>query len=351
MKEEERKIEEIKDMSREAKNALIYGTDSKGQPKKEGKPWAEKDKSEKIHYIVSWSIFGIEVLYVVLIILAGALFPGSFLGNVLISYKPDVSQPIEVGGAIMLSLFFVLLLLGISKIIRTALNITSRKTNNKGKTIIKIINSTVKYLTWIVLAFILLGIWGVDTTTIIASAGIVALIIGLGAQTLIADVISGCTIVFENEFDVGDTVVIDDFRGVVTDIGLSCTKITDVAGNTKSIRNSQINTAINLSQEMSLAVVDVPLDYGEDFRAIRKLFEENLTNISKQVPDVIGEVELLGMQEFKDSAVILRLIAHTREENKFAVTRKLNEVIFLLLKDNGIEIPFNQIVVSQREEK
>ena len=112
--------------------------------------------------------------------------------------------------------------------------------NKRGMTIIKLVTSFIKYLIAIVAILLILSAFGVNTGTLLASAGILGLVIGLGAQSLIADIIAGLFIVFEGEFRVGDIVTIGGFRGTVMDIGLRTTKIMGVDGNIKIFNNSDI---------------------------------------------------------------------------------------------------------------
>lgn len=96
------------------------------------------------------------------------------------------------------------------------------------------------------------------------------MIIGLGAQSLIADIIAGVFIIFENEYDVGEIVSMDDFRGTVSEIGIRSTKITDAAGSIKIINSSDIKNVVSLSRGLSLAAIDCEFSYDVPPRACRK---------------------------------------------------------------------------------
>src|SRR5690606_6681489 len=101
-----------------------------------------------------------------------------------------------------------------------------------------------------------LSAWGVQTTTLLAGAGIVGLALSFGAQSLIEDVISGLFIIFEEQFLIGDVIEIGSFRGVVTDIGIRVTKFEDINGDIRTINNSDIRSAINTSSHLSPAICD-----------------------------------------------------------------------------------------------
>ena len=192
--------------------------------------------------------------------------------------------------------------------------------------------------------------WGVDTTTLLVSAGIIALIIGLGAQSLISDIIAGINIVFEGEYHVGDVVFIDGFRGTIEEIGLTLTKLVDTTGNRKCINNSKISTVINLSSDDSLVIVDFSIEYSEDLRKVEKIFEDNKAEIRKQIPTLLETPRYLGVNNLGSSSVDLRFVAKVDEENRFAAQRALTRALYLMFADNGVYVPFNQLVLSTRND-
>ena len=131
---------------------------------------------------------------------------------------------------IVQSVIYIFLILAISKILRTIFKSQISK-SDRAKTVIQLFDGLVKYGSAIFIIFLVLKACGVDTEALLASVGVLALIIGLGAQSLIADIIAGVFIIFENEFNTGETISIDGFRGKVLEIGIRSTKLLDAAGN------------------------------------------------------------------------------------------------------------------------
>lgn len=107
----------------------------------------------------------------------------------------------------------------------------------------------VKWVVAIAALFLIMGAWGVDTTLMLASAGVLTLIIGLGSQALVQDILAGIFIVFEGDFQVGDIVIIDGWRGEVKCIGIRTTKLVDAGGNIKIMNNADIRSIVNQTQE------------------------------------------------------------------------------------------------------
>ena len=163
---------------------------------------------------------------------------------------------------------YAIFLLGTSFVVRFVFMQFARLLR-RGKAIVEIICSLIKYAAVIVLLFFILKTAGLDTTAILAGIGILGLIVGLGAQPLIADIIAGLFIVFEKVFDVGDISVVDGFRGTVKEIGIRTTQIIDTGGNVKIVNNSDVKTVINMTNQLSLAICEIGIEYGESLERPR----------------------------------------------------------------------------------
>ena len=220
---------------------------------------------------------------------------------------------------------------------------------DRGKTIVKLLNSFIKYLIAIIAIMWILNAWGVDTTTLLASAGILSLIIGLGAQSLISDIIAGMFIVFEGEFQVGDIVIIDGWRGTVDEIGIRTTKIIDWQGNIKIINNSEISSIINQSKELSVTTCVVGIDYRESIPKVELLIKNNIERIRKAIPEIVEGPFYKGVDSLAESSVNLLFIATVKESDYYVVQRALNREIKMIFDENNVCIPFPQITINQAD--
>lgn len=221
---------------------------------------------------------------------------------------------------------------------------------NKQITIIKLLISFLRWVLVIVTILLILSAWGVDTTTLLASAGILALVIGLGAQSLIADIIAGIFIVFEGDYQVGDIVVIDGWRGTVEEIGIRTTKIADAGGNVKIVNNSKISSIVNQTHELSVAKCYMSIDYDESLERVELVMKEALPQIKERIPAIIEGPYYKGVTELAESSVNLLFVAICKEEDIYQVQRDLNREMYLIFNKNNISVPFNQLVISKREE-
>ena len=262
-------------------------------------------------------------------------FGNQFL-NAVYGFIPDAIRTVQI---ITIAAF-------INLFIRFITSKSFAKTN-RSMTVVKLINNMVRWLIMIVTVLVVLAVWGVDVTTLIASAGVLTLVIGLGAQSLVADIVAGIFIVCEGEFLVGDIVVIDDCRGTVQEIGVRTTKIVDSSGNVKIINNSEIKSVMNQTQELSVAKCTVGIEYGESLERVEKVIENELPAMSRKIADVVEGPQYKGVSELGASSVNLLFIAKCREENLYQVQRDLNREIKLLFDRNNINIPFPQVVVNE----
>ena len=223
--------------------------------------------------------------------------------------------------------------------------------SRKAKTISSLIRSLVKYIVIIALICVILVLWGVDVIGIVAGVGVLTLIIGLGCQSLIQDVISGIFIVFDDYFAVGDTVIIDGFRGTIVDVGLKTTKLQDFGGNIKSITNSSIVTVVNMSRLRSVASVTLSVSYNEDVERVEALIIQEIERLKSDIPNIIEGPWYKGIDNISASSIDFLVIAFTAEDNRFQVTRDLKREFYLLFKKHDIQIPYNQITVNQEDDK
>ncbi|MBO4552277.1 MAG: mechanosensitive ion channel family protein [Candidatus Methanomethylophilaceae archaeon] len=216
-----------------------------------------------------------------------------------------------------------------------------------GKTAAKLLNSFVKYGAAILVILAILSTMGVDTSVLIASAGIAGLVIGLGAQSLIADIIAGIFIVFEGEFRVGDIVVIDGWRGTVQEIGMRTIKIMDYGGNVKIVNNSSVSSVVNQTKELSLAKATISIEYGESIPRVELVIKENIDNVKRAIPQIVEGPFYKGIDSLSDSSIDLLFVANCKEEDIYIVQRALNRELMMMFNENKINVPFPQIVINE----
>ena len=216
-------------------------------------------------------------------------------------------------------------------------------------TAVKLMISFTRYAVFIVAIIFMLSAWGADTRTLLISAGILGLIIGLGAQSLIADIIAGMFIVFDGEYKVGDVIVVNSWRGVVQEIGIRTTKIMDTGGNIKYINNSSISEVINKSQKFSLVSCVLSIPYEDNLVEDELRIKEYLPKIRERQSVFVEGPYYKGVESMSASSVDLMFHATCREADYFVARRALNREVYIMANEIGISIPFNQLDVHIKE--
>ncbi|MBO4262228.1 MAG: mechanosensitive ion channel family protein [Clostridia bacterium] len=306
-----------------------------------------ENKKPKLSTIIILSV--LAAITIVIYVLSGYIFGETSVFNRQLTGNVFVNTLYQKIPALLKSIQIVTIAWLISWGSRCLLYKWLSKTN-RGATIVKLINNFIKYIVAIIAIFLILGAWGVDTRTLIASAGILSLIIGLGAQSLISDIIAGVFIVFEGEFQVGDIVIIDGWRGTVDEIGIRATKIIDWQGNIKIVNNSEISTVINQSKELSVTTCVVGVSYKESIPKVELVIKNNLEKIRAAIPEIVEGPYYKGVDSLADSSVNLLFVATVKEGDYYAVKRALNREIKMIFDENNITIPFPQVTVNPPDE-
>ncbi len=223
--------------------------------------------------------------------------------------------------------------------------------NNRAHTLKVLSQSILKYLIFFIAGIMVLQTFGVDTSAILASAGILGLAVGFGAQNLVKDIISGFFIIFEDQFTVGDYVEAGGVTGVVEEVGLRTSKIRRWTGHLEIVPNGSIEKVTNYNRGHMLALVTVGIAYEEDIdRAIEVM--RQASKIAFEENDKIAEEPIVqGVTELADSSVNIRSIASTVPGYQWEVERDLRRRFKYALDTAGIEIPYPRTVLYQREEE
>ena len=222
------------------------------------------------------------------------------------------------------------------------------KKDLRSQTIANMLAGTLHYLIVIIGVIWGLAILGVNTTAVLAGVGIIGLILGFGAQSLIEDIITGAFIIFEGQYVNGDIIILDDFRGRVRNIGVRTTTIEDDGGNLKVVNNSDIRNFQNRSRVKSLAICICAVAYDTDIRKLERVLADGLPEMYEKHKDLyLTCPRYLGVEQLADSGVNLKIVADVKEADVFRAQRQLNRDVWALFCEKGIEIPFPQVVVHQ----
>jgi len=189
---------------------------------------------------------------------------------------------------------------------------------------------------------IILGQLGVNMAPLLASAGVIGVALGFGAQTLVKDFLSGIFLVLEDQFGVGDVVDLGPATGTVEEVTLRVTRIRDLSGVVWYVRNGEILRVANRSQGWTMAIVDVPIAYNEDLDRVRRIVEE----VGARMDDdpaydgiLFGTPTYAGVESVSGDAVFVRVTAKAAPDQQMSAGRALREQLKLAFDKAGVRVP------------
>ena len=217
--------------------------------------------------------------------------------------------------------------------------------DKRKKTIISLLKNITKYLLLIVFGLEILKMYGINTSSILASLGIISAVIGLAFKDIMTDFLSGIFILFDNQYKIGDLVEINGFQGEVVSFGLRTTKVKAFTGEVMIVSNSSFKQIINYNLKNTTIFFKIPVSYDTKLDKLEKIFED-LRPYILEIPNVTGKYQLLGVDEFADSAIIYMLSVDVKPKTNYAVKRKVLRLVKDAFDKNNIEIPYNKLDVN-----
>ncbi|MEI4771022.1 mechanosensitive ion channel family protein [Psychrobacillus sp. FJAT-51614] len=218
-------------------------------------------------------------------------------------------------------------------------------------TLLKLLQNILAYAVYFTAILAVLSTFNINVAGLLAGAGILGLAVGFGAQSLVKDVITGFFIVFEDQFAVGDQVMIGQSTGVVLEIGLRTTKVKSYTGELHIIPNGNISEVINYSIYNSLALIDISISYDSDIQLVENMIREFLQDLPSKYEELIKVPDLLGVQNMVANEVTLRIVAETLPYQQHGVTRNIRRDLKNYLDEKGIEIPYPKMVLYQSKKE
>ena len=317
-----------------------------------------------LFFLLSWLIKklfinntnkGLTILNLCLNILLAALFIVSILFilgldvNILINKIKSFIEAENLKAFLEDNIFKVIgiiLVVVISTILMTsfvavlkAINSKNPEAQKRKRTLDKVLVSIVRYIVIIVDAVVILFILGVNIMPALAGLGIAGLVLGLGAQKLITDFISGIFIILEHHFDVGDTIEVGGFKGEVIDLGLKTTKIRNWQGQVKIMANSDVANLINCSLNNTVFSTTFDVSYQADVEKAIELVNKELPIKLQGHGDVIEMPKCNGVASLTSRSVTLNVVATAKPEAHYQLTRDMNTYIKEILTEHNIKFP------------
>ena len=234
-------------------------------------------------------------------------------------------------------LLFIALLLGML-LVRFIMNTLGKMLNSRGQTICRLVTNLINYVGILVFIYYALSYLGVDTNAILASVGVIGIGVSMGARDLIADIFAGVSMIFEGEYQVGDIVNIDGYRGMVQEVGVRSTRLIGRGGNVKVIGNKDIKSVTNLTKMNSWVAITIKVDVNYSHRDAEEIISEALPRIAQNCKEIISGPYYKGVLSVEMGFAVLSIIAECNEDNFHKVERELTRGVLLALREHNVPV-------------
>lgn len=267
---------------------------------------------------------------------------------------------ITTGAEILLILIVAFVAMWIARmLVKRLTNSISKRTHDgealkRADTLREVVQYALNLTIWVLASIMILGALGVEIGPILAAAGVLGLAVGFGAQNLVQDVISGFFILLEDQIRVNDVVQIAGKGGLVEKVNLRMVVLRDLSGNVHYVRNGQIDVVTNMTKEFSYYVFDIGVAYRESVDQVIEIIKEvgaELRQDPKYQDDILDDIEVLGLDQFGDSAVVIKARFKTMPIKQWRVGREYNRRLKAAFDARNIEIPFPHMTVYMGEDK
>lgn len=200
----------------------------------------------------------------------------------------------------------------------------------------------------------ILGNFGIDTKAILATAGVLGVAVGFGGKKIVEDIFTGLSIILTGQLRVGDYVTVNSSTGTVEKLTLTMCVIRAYNGDVHYLRNGQIDTVINQTKDFSFPLFNVGVAYKTNINHVMQVLKDlgrELKESEEYGKYVLSDIEICGLNEFQDSAIVVLCRIKTTPQEQWKIKRRFNQMIKERFEQEGIEIPFPQVVVNKPQEE
>ena len=247
------------------------------------------------------------------------------------------------------------LMIFVSRVVRNTIKSGNYKTvadeKQREDTVVSILSAALRVLIWVVAGLLLMAEFGLNIGPLLAGAGIAGVALGFGAQSMVKDFLAGVFIIMENQYRVGDVIQVNQgVAGVVEHVSLRATVLRDLDGMVHHVPNGEIQIATNMTMEFANVNLDLGVGYSTDLDKLEVLVNEVGSSMAKDdawADQIIDPPSFLRVDEFADSAIIVKIVGKTAPMRQWAVTGELRKRLKKAFDKNDIEIPFPQRVMHE----
>ena len=297
--------------------------------------WSNRTPEEKTALVIKIIVIEIGVLMSVAYLLRNKLFAENTIFGFIMSGRWNRGLNVfAITHALIIVSVFALVMMLLGRLLDLLVAVASPKS----ETVMRLLRSFVRYGCWLGMLYYCLSLFGFDSKSLMASAGILTLVVGLGAQDLITDILAGLFIIFENEFQVGDIIEVNGYKGRVVEIGIRTTRLMNTEQNIKSVNNRDVINVINKTRRNSYCDVIISVGFDQDINAIEAMLNEELPKLTEKCPYIISGPTYGGVDDMSGGDMQLSIRTECLEARKFEVRSFVNKEIKNLFDQYGFEL-------------
>lgn len=230
---------------------------------------------------------------------------------------------------------------------------TTERRRQRAATMASLLKSVSTGIVFTIVVFMVIAQLGYNIGPLVASAGILGVALGFGAQSVVKDFVSGIFMILEDQYGVGDVVDVGAANGEVEAVGLRVTRLRDIDGTVWHVRNGEILAVGNMSQNWARTVLDIPISYHEDIERVRTVLRDIAHDLAQDPgfsDDILEEPEIWGVERLDPDSIAVRVVLKTAPLEQWRIARELRERVKKRFDRLGIEIPLPQRVVWPRSD-
>ncbi len=213
-------------------------------------------------------------------------------------------------------------------------------------TILKMLTSLFNYITIGFLLYQCMLCFGLNPTALMASTGIVAVILGIGANSLVGDILAGIFLLMEGNIQIGDVILVSGFRGYVMELGIRMTKLFDMeTEDIKFVPNNEVRNFVHMSMRRAVVFNEFQIRYEETLEDVERIIREELKHVKNKSPYILDGPFYLGVSQLGDNGVSLKTSTRCFEEHRKKVEREVNHIVYSIFQKYNIDVPYPQVTL------
>lgn len=257
-------------------------------------------------------------------------------------------------GIVKIIILFIIIKIGksfLKRVISSTLEHQERMDKRRKDTLQSMLSNLIRIVLYAILILTILPIFGINIGALLAGAGVAGIAVAFGAQSLLKDYFNGFFILFEDQFGVGDFVVINDHWGEIYSVSLRLTELQVWTGEIVFIPNGEITEVINYSKENALALIEIEVGYHSEAQEALEVVGEVMHSLPDETEDIVGDIDVAGVNELNQSTYTIRDTAEVKPLAQWAVQRLAKQRIREAFNQRGIDLPLQKVVYLHGEDE